>query len=94
MGRPKKPPKPPPPGVKISVAAQQAGVSIQTVEYYVMLGLVDPIRPDGGSRRFFDDALIERIKMIHHLNKMGYTLLQIRTTFPRVVNIEREQDGR
>ena len=67
--------------MKISQAAKAAGVSKQTIEYYIMLGLIEPITTKGSRRRFFDDKLIKRIKLIHELNASGYTLREIRTTW-------------
>jgi DNA-binding transcriptional MerR regulator len=69
--------------MKISQAARLAGVSPQTVEYYVMLGLVEPVIPPGTRRRFFDRRLVGRIRLIHELNDSGYTLREIRTTWLR-----------
>lgn len=67
--------------MRISAAAHAAGVSKQTVEYYMMLGLIYPIRPDGGRGRFFDDAIVRRIRLINELNRSGYTLRDIRETY-------------
>ena len=69
--------------MRISQAAQAAGVSTQTVEYYCMLGLVRPIRPPGRRGRFFDARLVKRIALIHRLNRSGYTLRAIRETYLR-----------
>ena len=69
--------------MKISQAAEAAGVSKQTIEYYIMLGLIEPITPPNSRRRFFDDNLVKRIKLIHELNASGYTLREIRTTWMR-----------
>ena len=69
--------------VRISEAAQIAGVSRQTVEYYILLGLIDPIRPEGSRARYFDDALMRRIQLVHKLNRSGYTLQAIRQTYLR-----------
>jgi DNA-binding transcriptional MerR regulator len=69
--------------MKISQAARLAGVSPQTVEYYVMLGLIEPVIPPGTRRRFFDRRLVSRIRLIHELNDSGYTLREIRTTWLR-----------
>ena len=66
--------------MRISQAAKAAGVSRQTVEYYIMLGLIVPIRTDSG-RRFFDAALVRRIRLIRKLNRTGYTLRAIRETY-------------
>ncbi len=40
--------------MRISPAAEAAGVSKQTLEYYIMLGLIDPIRQSDSRGRFFD----------------------------------------
>ncbi|MFP4140370.1 MAG: MerR family transcriptional regulator [Planctomycetota bacterium] len=67
--------------MKISQAARQAGVSKQTVEYYVMLGLVEPIREGEKRRRFFTDEHVRRIRLIRQLNQTGYTLRAIKETY-------------
>jgi len=69
------------PLMRISQAAASAGVSRQTVEYYIMLGLVTPIRPEGKRGRYFDAELIKRIRLIRRLNESGYTLRDIRETY-------------
>ncbi len=71
------------PLMRISQAAEAAGVSKQTVEYYCMLGLVRPLRLPGRRGRFFDAALVRRIALIHRLNASGYTLGAIRETYLR-----------
>lgn len=69
------------PGLRISKAAKQAGVSTQTIEYYILVGLIRPIRGKDGRSRFFDDKLIRRIKLIKELNSTGYTLLDIKELY-------------
>ena len=69
--------------LKLSEAAEAAGVAKQTIEYYIMLGLVNPITPEGTRRRLFDEELIKRIRLIRELNDTGYTLREIRTTWLR-----------
>ena len=69
--------------MRISAAAQSAGVSKQTVEYYIMLGLISPVRPTGKKGRYFDEALVKRIRLIRRLNESGYTLRGIRETYLR-----------
>jgi len=79
-----KPDKPPAPArqlMRIAKAAEAGGVSKQTVEYYIMLGMVEPIREAGSRSRFFDDKLVRRIRLIHRLNDSGYTLRSIRQTY-------------
>ena len=54
--------------LKLGQAARAAGVSTQTLEYYIMLGLVTPINhPPGSRRRFFDADLVKRIRLIREL---------------------------
>ena len=67
--------------MRISQAARAAGVSRQTVEYYIMLGLVCPIRLSDRHGRLFDAALVKRIRLIRRLNQSGYTLRAIRETY-------------
>lgn len=68
--------------MRISEAAQAAGVSRQSLEYYIMLGLVVPIRTETG-RRMFDAEHVRRIRLIRRLNRTGYTLSAIRETYLR-----------
>jgi DNA-binding transcriptional MerR regulator len=67
--------------MRISKAAEQSGVSKQTVEYYIMLGLITPVRRGAEKGRYFDDALVRRIRLIRRLNQSGYTLRDIRETY-------------
>jgi DNA-binding transcriptional MerR regulator len=69
--------------LRISQAAKGAGVPTQTVEYYIMLGLIDPITRPPSRSRFFDERLIKRIRLIREMNESGYTLREIRTTWMR-----------
>lgn len=67
--------------LRISQAATAAGLSKQTIEYYIMLGLVRPSSNPAKRGRFFDDATIRRIKLINQLNQSGYTLGAIRDIY-------------
>ncbi len=69
--------------MRISKVAAASGVSSQTVEYYIMLGLIDPIRRPHTRGRFFDDSHVKRIRLIRQLNESGYTLRSIRETYLR-----------
>jgi len=71
------------PLMRISQAAKAAGVSVQTVEYYVLLGLVRPVRPEGKPGRYFTGEHVKRIRLIRRLNTSGYTLRSIRETYLR-----------
>ncbi len=69
--------------MKIGEAAKSADVSAQTIEYYIMLGLITPITAPGSRRRSFDEKTVKRIRLIRELNDSGYTLREIRTTWLR-----------
>jgi DNA-binding transcriptional MerR regulator len=69
--------------MRISAAAEAAGVSKQTVEYYILVGLVRPIRVRGKRSRYFDRELVKRIRLIRRMNRMGYTLRALRETYFR-----------
>ena len=67
--------------MRISSAARSAGVSRQTVEYYIMVGLIEPIRREDRHGRWFDAELVRRIRLVRRLNRSGYTLRSIKETF-------------
>ncbi len=65
----------------IGTAAKKAGISRQSLQYYLMVGLLEPTEVTPTSRRMFDDKSIERIKLIKKLNNSGYPLRAIRELF-------------
>ncbi len=65
--------------MRLSAAAAAANVSRATLEYYILLGLVQPLRQ--GPRRLFDQKMIRRVKLIRRLNRTGYTLRDIAQTY-------------
>ena len=67
----------------IGKAAEAAGVSKQTLQYYLMVGLVEPTQRSKGGRQFFDMDSIERIRLVKRLNDGGYPLREIRDIFLR-----------
>lgn len=69
--------------MRISEAARAADVSIQTVEYYILLGLLEPLREPGKRGRHFTSEHVKRIRLIRRLNASGYTLRAIRETYLR-----------
>ncbi len=69
--------------MRIGKAAEAAGVSKQTIEYYVLVGLIHPIRLPDRRSRYFDRELIKRIRLIRRLNRSGYTLRAIREMWLR-----------
>jgi len=67
--------------VPIGTAAKKAGVSRQTLQYYLMVGLLEPTDVTPSGRRLFNERIIERIKVIKKLNDSGYPLRAIRELF-------------
>ena len=67
--------------VSIGKAAKKAGVSRQSLQYYIMMGLLEAARVTKTGRRMFDERTIERIKLVKMLNKNGYPLRAIRELF-------------
>ena len=65
----------------IGKAAEKAGVSRESLQYYLMVGLLEPTEVTPSGRRLFNDKAIERIKLIKRLNKSGYPLRAIRELF-------------
>ena len=67
--------------VPIGEAAKKAGVSTQSLQYYLMIGLLEPSQVTSSGRRLFDAAKIERVRLIKQLNESGYPLRAIRDLF-------------
>ena len=65
----------------IGTAAKKAGISRQSLQYYLMVGLLEPTEVATGGRRLFDEKAIKRIKLIRKLNDSGYPLRAIRELF-------------
>jgi len=65
----------------IGTAAKKAGISRQSLQYYLMVGLLEPTEVTPTGRRMFDEKSIERIKLIRKLNNSGYPLRAIRELF-------------
>ncbi|MCK4887260.1 MAG: MerR family transcriptional regulator [Planctomycetes bacterium] len=66
---------------QIGTAAKKAGISRQSLQYYIMVGVVEPAEVSDSGRRLFDDVAVERIKLVKKLNKSGYPLRAIRELF-------------
>ncbi|MBN2456310.1 MAG: MerR family transcriptional regulator [Sedimentisphaerales bacterium] len=67
--------------IPIGAAAKKAGVSRQSLQYYLMIGLLEPSEITVGGRRMFNNKAVERIKLIKKLNESGYPLRAIRELF-------------
>lgn len=67
--------------VPIGSAAKQAGISRQSVQYYLMIGLLEPTVTSSNGRRLFDEQAIKKIRLIREFNQNGYPLRAIRDLF-------------
>ena len=65
----------------IGEAAKKAGVSCQSLQYYIMVGLLQPTAISPTGRRRFDRRAVDRIRLIKRLNDSGYPLREIRELF-------------
>jgi DNA-binding transcriptional MerR regulator len=65
----------------IGTAAKKAGISRQSLQYYLMVGLLEATEVTPTGRRLFGEKSIERIKLIKKLNDSGYPLRAIRELF-------------
>ena len=68
---------------RVGKAAGAAGVSRQTLQYYLMVGLLEPVERTDSGQQLFDEGSVERIKLIKQLNDSGYPLREIRDIFLR-----------
>jgi DNA-binding transcriptional MerR regulator len=67
--------------ISVGTAAKKAGISRQSLQYYLMVAMLEPTEITPTGRRLFDEKAIERIKLIKKLNDSGYPLRAIRELF-------------
>jgi len=67
--------------MRTSQAAHAGGVSKQTLQYYLMCGLIEPTKRTPSGHQLFDQKTIERIKLVKQINESGYPLREIRDIF-------------
>ena len=67
--------------VGLGRAAQIAGVSTNSLQYYIMCGLIEPAAYTQTGRKRFNKDNIDRIKLVKKLNESGYPLREIREIF-------------
>ncbi|MGL1919458.1 MAG: helix-turn-helix domain-containing protein [Hyphomicrobiales bacterium] len=62
----------------IGELAKLAKTKVQTIRYYEQKELLDePVRTEGGQRRYYNDAL-DKLKFIRHGREMGFSLDDIK----------------
>ncbi len=67
--------------LRMTEAARAAGVSKQSLQYYLMLGLLEPARRTDAGHQLFDAESVKRIRLIRQMNDSGYPLREIRDIF-------------
>ncbi len=65
----------------IGQTAKACGITVQSLQYYIMCGLIEPAAVTQTRRRLFDQNNINKIKLIKKLNASGYPLREIRLIF-------------
>ncbi|MBU6469181.1 MAG: MerR family transcriptional regulator [Gammaproteobacteria bacterium] len=65
----------------ISEAAKRAGVSVHQVRIYVQLGLVAPCKTTNGGHGQYDQACVERLRLIHAAVQSGLLLGELKDFF-------------
>lgn len=62
----------------IGDVAERAGVSIKTLRYYEVVGVIDTAARTLGGYRDYDEAVLERLRFIRSAQAVGLTLGEIR----------------
>jgi DNA-binding transcriptional MerR regulator len=78
--------------VRISELADETGVSIPSLKYYLREGLLHPGRPVSATRAEYDDSHVERVRLIRALvDVAGMSISDVRAV---VATIEHPPDSR
>ena len=68
--------------IKVGEIESRAGLSRQSVQMYVNMGLIKPAAMTKGGQRLFEESVIDRIALIRRLtSENGYSLKEIHDTF-------------
>jgi DNA-binding transcriptional MerR regulator len=67
--------------LKTAEAATAGGVSLQSLQYYLMVGLVEATERTSAGHQLFDEKAIKRIRLIKQISDSGYPLREIREIF-------------
>src|SRR3954454_8431718 len=66
----------------IGEVARRAGIRPSTLRYYEQIGLLPPPERTNGRRRY-DSNVLDRLKVIHMAQEVGFRLDEIHELFPR-----------
>jgi MerR family transcriptional regulator, redox-sensitive transcriptional activator SoxR len=66
----------------IGEVARRAGIRTSTLRYYEQIGLLPPPERTNGRRRY-DPSVLDRLRVIHMAQEVGFRLDEIQELFPR-----------
>ena len=66
----------------VGEVVKQSGISRQVLHNYTVLGLLRVAERTPTNRRYYDEAVFRRIKLIRKMLDSGYTLQSLREIFP------------
>jgi len=66
----------------VGEVVKQSGISRQVLHNYTVLGLLRVAERTPTNRRYYDDEVFRRIKLIRKMLDSGYTLQSLREIFP------------
>lgn len=81
--------------LSVSQVAQTAGVTVRTLHHYDDIGLLRPSGRTSGGYRRYDDADLERLRLILVYRELGFSLEEIRTilgTADPAAHLRRQHD--
>ena len=64
-------------GMQIGEVAEKVGMAPSAIRYYEEIGLLGPVRREGG-RRVFDGTIVQRLALIRLLVESGFSLEEAR----------------
>lgn len=67
--------------MKVNQLAKAAGVSADTVRYYVRLGLIRAVKDPQNRYRYFPAASVQRLKFVKAAQRLGFKLQDIQLIF-------------
>ena len=69
--------------ITIGKAAEESGLSSDTIRYYERLQLLRRPQRSAGGYRLYDDGALDRLRLIQRARSIGFSLTEIRLLFGR-----------
>jgi hypothetical protein len=66
----------------VGEVVKASGISRQVLHNYTVLGLLRPAERTPTNRRYYDESVFRRVKLIRRMLGTGYTLQDLREVFP------------